>query len=70
MECHECHCTPENNDERYYSVRRSDSGKEFEAGMVDEEYCEECLVKWIDTNGISTIVSILRIHNPTAVGDV
>lgn len=69
MECCVCHCNPENNDERYYSVRRSNTGKEFDEGMVDAEYCQACLEQWIENNSVTTIVSILRINFPTAVGD-
>ena len=66
MKCHDCECVPSNNDELYYEIRTTTSGKDLTNGLDDQKLCQDCLGKWIGINGFSQVVSITRIENPIA----
>ena len=69
MVCDECNSNPEDNDDKFYHVRISNTGRDFAEGMVDKRLCIDCLESYIEDEGVSKIVSIVRIENPSSEED-
>jgi len=64
IQCEDCSCQPDSNDEKFYEMRITSTGLDLQLDMVDKILCQECIEQWITENGISTIQSIRRIENP------
>jgi len=63
--CELCDTSATTNDEKFYLIRITDSGKDFTIGMTDRTLCASCLADRIDNSTKrGRIQSILRIENP------
>lgn len=68
VQCDDCGCISEDNDEIYYRVSYSDTGLD-DSTRVDEFICKDCIDAWIEEKTWDKINLIKRIKNPTGSGD-
>jgi len=68
-QCVQCLSIAETNDDKFYYIRTTRSGKDFDAELSDKLLCLACLEDYIFENGCQHIQSIIRIENPKP-GDI
>lgn len=64
IKCYDCNAEPQTPDDRFYHVRITNSGKDFDTGMLDLIFCGQCLLVRVNSGvKLGKVQSILRIEN-------
>ena len=62
--CSDCKSQAIENDEKFFRVRTTSSGRDFDLEMEDLVWCTSCFEQYVENNGVSRIQSAIRLENP------